>query len=345
MAPSAIGPYSYEKVLVDGGFITASDMRYHFFVTDHQGNVRVMVNDHGLVEQVNQFYPYGEATDMGQALPASVDNPYKWSGKEWDEDQGAYDFGARMYSAADARWTTIDPLSEKYYHISPYAYCAGNPVNLVDSEGMNSYRVDENRKITYVDDEGGDEYDYLYSTNAEGEANRKNGVKITDTSILRSLLDKQNKKEEKEKKGKKPDNNGAISATSTNVTAVMKAFKFMADNTNVEWAVHFGELDITVGTVHNEGTAGNWSWYGLSEMPQQSIHSHPDTTRDKERGSMSADYDHVKHGITAQHYYVYFPDTKAVWQLLPGKTYRWDNNAFYGIQKQMAQRFFNQRRK
>ena len=56
-------------MLVDGGFITAADMRYHFFVTAHLGNVRVVVNDAGLVEQVNQFYPYGEATDMGQALP------------------------------------------------------------------------------------------------------------------------------------------------------------------------------------------------------------------------------------------------------------------------------------
>ena len=30
----------------------------------------------------------------------------------------------------------MDPLCEKYYSISPYAYCAGNPVNLVDPNGM-----------------------------------------------------------------------------------------------------------------------------------------------------------------------------------------------------------------
>ena len=41
-----------------------------------------------------------------------------------------------LYSA---RWSTPDPLSEKYYAISPYAYCAGNPVNLVDPEGMELY--------------------------------------------------------------------------------------------------------------------------------------------------------------------------------------------------------------
>ena len=46
-----------------------------------------------------------------------------------------YDFGARFYTPAIPRWTTPDPLSEKYYNLSPYAYCAGNPVNLVDPSG------------------------------------------------------------------------------------------------------------------------------------------------------------------------------------------------------------------
>lgn len=80
LASSAIGPYSYgilEKVLVDGGFITAADMRYHFFVTDHLANVRVVVNDAGVVEQVNRFYPYGETSDMGQALPGLSYSPRK----------------------------------------------------------------------------------------------------------------------------------------------------------------------------------------------------------------------------------------------------------------------------
>ncbi len=60
-----------------------------------------------------------------------------------DEGLGAYDFGARLFAPADSRWTTPDPLAEKYYHISPYAYCAGDPVNLVDSDGM------ETRVILY----------------------------------------------------------------------------------------------------------------------------------------------------------------------------------------------------
>ena len=50
------------------------------------------------------------------------------------EFEGA-DFGARHYSPALTRWLTPDPLSEKYYGISPYAYCNGDPVNLVDKDG------------------------------------------------------------------------------------------------------------------------------------------------------------------------------------------------------------------
>ena len=144
-----------EKILVDGGYITAADMNYHFFVTDHLGNVRVVVNSAGTVEQVNQYYPYGESAEMGMPVQPTTDNPYKWSGKEWDEQQAAYDFGARMYSASDARWTTMDPLCEKYYSISPYAYCAGNPVNLVDPDGMQWYSyIDENGNVKYTYYEG-----------------------------------------------------------------------------------------------------------------------------------------------------------------------------------------------
>lgn len=56
---------------------------------------------------------------------------------------GNYDFGARWYSPKMARWTTQDPLAEKYYSISPYAYCAGNPVNIVDPIG-NAWKPTKN---------------------------------------------------------------------------------------------------------------------------------------------------------------------------------------------------------
>ena len=49
-----------------------------------------------------------------------------------------YDIHARQYFAMMPSWDRIDPLSEKYYGISPYAYCGGNPVNLGDYNGMDT---------------------------------------------------------------------------------------------------------------------------------------------------------------------------------------------------------------
>ena len=44
----------------------------------------------------------------------------------------ALDYGARLYSAGIGRWLSQDPLGEEYYWLSPYSYCAGNPVDFVD---------------------------------------------------------------------------------------------------------------------------------------------------------------------------------------------------------------------
>ena len=57
--------------------------------------------------------------------------------KEFDGTLGlnTYDHGARQHDAAIGRFTTVDPMAEKYYNISPYAYCGNNPVNRIDPDG------------------------------------------------------------------------------------------------------------------------------------------------------------------------------------------------------------------
>ena len=55
-----------------------------------------------------------------------------------------YDFHARQYDPVFGRFTTPDPLSEKYYHLSPYAYCVSNPLRYIDPTGMEIFINDEN---------------------------------------------------------------------------------------------------------------------------------------------------------------------------------------------------------
>ncbi|MBQ6155501.1 MAG: hypothetical protein IJK22_02760, partial [Bacteroidales bacterium] len=44
-------------------------------------------------------------------------------------------FGSRYYSSDLSIWLSVDPMSDKYASLSPYVYCANNPVKLVDPNG------------------------------------------------------------------------------------------------------------------------------------------------------------------------------------------------------------------
>ena len=65
------------------------------------------------------------------------DNRYRYNGKEEQTTFGTpySDYGARQYSSASGRWLTVDPLAEKYYGISPYAFCNNNPIRYEDIDG------------------------------------------------------------------------------------------------------------------------------------------------------------------------------------------------------------------
>ena len=91
----------------------------------------------GSTIQRTQYYPSG--LPWAEGTGASVQNK-KYNGKEFIEAHGLdeYDSQARMYYPAIMRTTTIDPLAEKYYHISSYAWCGNNPVNRVDLDGMST---------------------------------------------------------------------------------------------------------------------------------------------------------------------------------------------------------------
>ena len=62
--------------------------------------------------------------------------PKSSTGKERDSETGFSYFGARYYdSDILTGWLSVDPMADKYPGLSPYAYCAWNPVKLVDPDG------------------------------------------------------------------------------------------------------------------------------------------------------------------------------------------------------------------
>jgi|GEM_PF-2093013 len=140
-----VGPFIFtdgklEWVLFDGGFCLLSGQytAYCYYVCDHLGSVREVVSDAWNVQR-NGYYAYGGP--YGDWNTNADVQPLKFLGKEWDHQHGLdlYDFGARLYDPAVGRWTTMDPLCEKYHSVSPYAYCHNNPVNRIDPDGRDDY--------------------------------------------------------------------------------------------------------------------------------------------------------------------------------------------------------------
>ena len=132
-------------LLTESGYITLADDKYHYYLKDHQGNNRVVVDETGNVEEVNDYYPFG-------GLMSSSSNsvqPYKYNGKELDRKGGLdwYDYGARHYDAAVGRWHAVDPSSEKYYGCSPYTYCKNSPVLRIDLDGKDDYVVTKSGRL------------------------------------------------------------------------------------------------------------------------------------------------------------------------------------------------------
>ena len=166
--------YTLESTAFSGGRIvrnSSGSYRINGFVTDHLGSIRTVYDvETGDIIERNDYYPFGKR--LNNSLAMSPTNRYRFSGKvargsqrtflcSRPEQQGfsppvqqivanvsLLDFGARMYDDEICRWTTVDPLAEKYYSMTPYNYCANNPVMFVDPEGKEWYK-DNDGNIIY----------------------------------------------------------------------------------------------------------------------------------------------------------------------------------------------------
>jgi RHS repeat-associated protein len=136
---------------------------YVFNYTDHLGNVRLSYSDANndgtitnteIIEE-NSYYPFG-LKQKGYNNTVTSTNPgqkLKYNGKELQDELGLnlYDYGARNYDAAIGRWMNIDPLTERHSEISPFVYCANNPIKFIDPDGRDWVEA-SNGNITWRKD-------------------------------------------------------------------------------------------------------------------------------------------------------------------------------------------------
>ena len=109
---------------------------------------------------------------------------FTFTGKERDSETGFSYFGARYYdSDLMTGWLSVDPMADKYPNISPYAYCAWNPVKLVDPDG----------RTIWIEDGSGTKIEYKVNMDPVGdkEASKQIGLlnEMYSTDLGMELLD------------------------------------------------------------------------------------------------------------------------------------------------------------
>lgn len=106
----------------------------YFYHPDHLGSASFVSNSSGGADQHIQYSPFGSL--IVSQRNSSFDSRYKFTAKEHDTETDYTYFGARYYDSDASIFISVDPMSYKYPSLSPYAYCANNPVMLIDPNGM-----------------------------------------------------------------------------------------------------------------------------------------------------------------------------------------------------------------
>ena len=122
-----------------------------FYHSDHLGSTSYITDAKANITQFDAYLPYGEL--LVDEHSSSEEMPYKFNGKEFDQETGLYYYGARYMNPKTSLWYGVDPLAETYETIGGYVYCAGNPVKFVDPNGE-KITDPKNRIAVYINKQG-----------------------------------------------------------------------------------------------------------------------------------------------------------------------------------------------
>ena len=149
----------------------------YFYHSDHLGSSSFISSNAGTTTQHLQYLPPDSYRDgesfVEQKSTTAYLSPYRYSGKEKDEETGYSYFGARYYNPELSVWLSVDPMAEKYPSTSAYMYCLGNPVVLVDPDGRSTVVPDDYFSLSGK---------YLGSDNS-----KTNNVRIINESTYKAI--------------------------------------------------------------------------------------------------------------------------------------------------------------
>jgi RHS repeat-associated protein len=271
---------------------------YQYYLKDHLGNTRLVVNTvgtGGTVVQQTDYYPFG--MDIA-CYNGGLDNKYRYNGKEIQEDVinskalSWYDYGARFYDPVIGRWHSVDPLAEKYESWSVYQYVRNNPILRIAPVGMDDYTINKEtgdvKRVKKTDDETDRVVKTKQSGKHKGEVktNRKGEAKTAFGGVEKGILsDGINFKENDyiyEVGGKGQPTEGGIKSftlqLSEYVVNEIKGFSYSANGSGDVTDMLLGKYKDNTNTTSKASPTELLRKYGVNNTLNnivQQFHTHP----------------------------------------------------------------------
>jgi len=160
-----------------------------YYVKDHLGSIRAVVDSEApgtgaqKVVETRDDYPFGLRMP-GRSVTTGTPAVEDYTGHELDGETGMHYAGARYYMSALGRWTSVDPLANKNYRDSPYAYVVNNPMNYLDPTGRDTTGPG-NRRLSQEEVIG-----YWTQLSNAGMNSIKGGLKAVEASRALNSLTK-----------------------------------------------------------------------------------------------------------------------------------------------------------
>ncbi|MFV0501498.1 MAG: RHS repeat-associated core domain-containing protein, partial [Bacteroidales bacterium] len=296
----------------------------YYYTSDHLGSSSYITDDNGSLTQSLAYLPYGEDwVDLKHNNP-QYQTPYKFNGKEKDEESGYHYYGARYYYDWASIWLSVDPMSDKYPHVTNYIYCSNNPVMVVDPDGMDEWEVNQKGEVNWIKQS---KKHTMYALDENGNRSKKS-LTLNNRNIFDQLA-----KKNKAADGK-TDMRKAVGGENSQ-TDMAKTFMFMAENTTSEWRIDRfddnGKSGYSLGTLLNSTlspSAEDMGHSGLSVITM--IHSHPLTAPNISDEVSSMGWNAMENGkyfrngdsyyksnsnMRNANYYTYFPQSGRLWEV------------------------------
>ena len=225
-----------------------------FYHSDHLGSTFYITDDKGNITQYDAYLPYGEL--LVDEHSSSEELPYKFNGKEMDEETGLYYYGARYMNPVTSLWYGVDPLAEKYPNYSSHIYCMDNPIKSADLFGTDIWNIDVGsgnvvQKINYI---GKDIINLVYNVSEGLYETRISSIMGEELSLE---LPFQAITQLSERETKVSDKNGDFYRIN-NGKCSSQIFEFLFENIAVEWmqikTVHKNNAIDFITTSHQNGS-------------------------------------------------------------------------------------------